>query len=648
MKSLVKKSMEKLPPFDLGAEEAVLGAILLDNDALFTALEHFHPTDFYRASHQRIFEAMLSLNERGSVIDLLTLRDDLERQINPISGKSILEECGGAVYLIGLVDAVPTASNVAAHAKIIKENANKRHLLNAAINIATRMYDNSTPFNEAFDEFSTNIACLKTSVPLSWVRTKDGKPVGIDYREFNRLLESLGYRTCLYNKALLYVENCKNVVTELEPMRYNICYEVKQTLKTIYEVEAPALWNLILKEKPYDHHVMTSLKNLPQEQFFRDSKDRCLLYFQNGIVCVTPDSVLLTPYHAVKGYVWSEAIAKQEYCGRHSERPAYDPDDDRPSEFERFIAHAANSNLDGKPIRNKTVFEDGLARTVWHYFNPLNPKAVIIIDETPTEQEDGRRGKGIITQALRHIRSNGTPDGTVIKEDGKSFGGTFKFQRVRANTQILIIDDVDEKTVSFGQFFSAITEGLVKESKGLTRGAFTPETSPKILFTTNHVFWGHGRSAEDRMTILPLTDFFAQKGSRPYDVFGHALFYDWDAAEWARFHDYFIRLIQEAMRRRPEDIPETDLSVFNDSRIVMELPETLINELDDMENDHEYLFDEVLKNLEKKGVTFKKQAEFRKALDTYGRLRRRHLHKNKDGRYRKNSIDYILFHRTLL
>lgn len=645
MKSLVKKSLEKLPPFDLGAEQAVLGAILLDNNALFTALEHFHPTDFYRASHQHIFEAMLALDERGSVIDLLTLRDDLERQINPISNKSILEECGGAAYLMKLVDAVPTAANVAYHARIIKDLANKRHLLNAAIRIATSMYNNE-PIEEALDILQSETQCLRSSVPLSWVRMRDGKPAGINDREFARFLESLGYCNTIYNKALLYVENANGIVTELEQVKFNICYEVKQRLKLIYETEAPSLWNLILKHKPYDHHVMTSLRAIPQEEFIRDSKDMCHLYFQNGIVTVTPETVFHTPYHAVKGYVWSESITPNNYEGIHAGRPAYDPDEDRPAEFERFVRHIADEVVDGHEVRNKVVFEDGLARTCWHHFDPLNPRSIVIIDNNPSEFSDGRRGKGILLEGLRRIRSNGTPDGVVIREDGKSFGGQFKFQRVKANTKILIIDDVDEKTVSFDSFFSAITEGLVKEGKGMTRCAFTPETSPKLVFTTNHVFFGVDRSSADRMTILPLTEFFTHKDNRPVNVFGHRLFYDWDNAEWARFHDYFIRIIQEAMRRDPKDIPQTDLTTFNAARLTLEVSDVICNYMDQLADDQDYLQEQIQKDFEGYGITFKKRGEFRRTLETYARLRGRTLIKNKDGRYRKNSVDYVRFAAT--
>jgi replicative DNA helicase len=136
MDKLTKKSLEKLPPYNLEAEQAILGAILLDNTALHKALEIFDPEDFYRKSHRKIFTAMLTLIDRGDIVDLLLLRDELER-------RGDLDEIGGPAYLAALVDQVPTAANIEFHAKIVHEKAVARNLLNASIEIATRCYDDS-------------------------------------------------------------------------------------------------------------------------------------------------------------------------------------------------------------------------------------------------------------------------------------------------------------------------------------------------------------------------------------------------------------------------------------------------------------------------------------------------------------------------
>jgi replicative DNA helicase len=136
MDKLAKKSLEKLPPYNIEAEQAVLGAILLDNPAVHKALEIFDPEDFYRKSHYKIFDAMLALLDRGDVVDLLVLRDELDRRRE-------LDEIGGPAYLAALVDQVPTAANIEFHAKIVHEKAIARSLLNASIEIATRCYDDS-------------------------------------------------------------------------------------------------------------------------------------------------------------------------------------------------------------------------------------------------------------------------------------------------------------------------------------------------------------------------------------------------------------------------------------------------------------------------------------------------------------------------
>ena len=81
-------ALEKLPPQNLEAEQAVLGGILLDNSVLPQVVEILQPRDFYRAGHRRIFESMLALFERDDTIDLITVREQLEQ-------KNHLEESGG-------------------------------------------------------------------------------------------------------------------------------------------------------------------------------------------------------------------------------------------------------------------------------------------------------------------------------------------------------------------------------------------------------------------------------------------------------------------------------------------------------------------------------------------------------------------------
>ncbi len=137
-------SLHKLPPQHIEAEQCVLGAILLENEALLKALEILRPQNFYRDSHRKIFEAILVLFERSEPIDLLTLSEVLRK-------RNHLEEIGGSTYLATLMEAVPTAANVRHHARLVRERAVLRSLINAATEIIAESYEHTEDVEELLD-----------------------------------------------------------------------------------------------------------------------------------------------------------------------------------------------------------------------------------------------------------------------------------------------------------------------------------------------------------------------------------------------------------------------------------------------------------------------------------------------------------------
>ena len=139
------KSLQKPVPMNIDAEQAVLGAILLDNTALFEALEYLEGEDFYRPSHRLIFEAMYRLITGQKQCDLLTLKDELDKQTQTA-------RVGGPAYLAALIDQVPTAANISTHAKIVHEKATSRRLLNVSLNIASRCYDDQEAPNDLLED----------------------------------------------------------------------------------------------------------------------------------------------------------------------------------------------------------------------------------------------------------------------------------------------------------------------------------------------------------------------------------------------------------------------------------------------------------------------------------------------------------------
>jgi replicative DNA helicase len=141
---------ERTLPHNLEAERSVLGAILVHNDAFNTAAQVIDGRDFYRDAHRRIFDRMITLNERSEAIDFITLKEELSR-----GGE--LDHVGGPAYIASLVDGVPRATNVEYYAKIVKEKATLRNLIYAANKILTNAYEADQESDLILDEAESSI-----------------------------------------------------------------------------------------------------------------------------------------------------------------------------------------------------------------------------------------------------------------------------------------------------------------------------------------------------------------------------------------------------------------------------------------------------------------------------------------------------------
>jgi replicative DNA helicase len=142
--SIKDLSLEHLPPQSLEAEESILSAVLIDNSTLLDIMEILHPEDFYRSAHQKIFSAITDLFSKNEPVDLVTLSNRLRE-----TGK--LDEIGGAAYLASLVDTVPLAVNARYYAKIIRDKACLRRLIEKAHLIIQRCLENRGNADEMID-----------------------------------------------------------------------------------------------------------------------------------------------------------------------------------------------------------------------------------------------------------------------------------------------------------------------------------------------------------------------------------------------------------------------------------------------------------------------------------------------------------------
>ncbi len=149
----VEQSIQKLPPQNIDAEQAVLAAILLDNLAMTRVLDTLSSDDFYKGVHRKIYSAMVDLNEMNEAIDLITLSDRLR-------ANNHLEAVGGTVYLSELLNSIATGANVLQHAKIIHEKAVSRDLISIATEIVTKGYENDGKIEDLLDQAERNIFAI--------------------------------------------------------------------------------------------------------------------------------------------------------------------------------------------------------------------------------------------------------------------------------------------------------------------------------------------------------------------------------------------------------------------------------------------------------------------------------------------------------
>lgn len=143
-------TLERIPPQNLDAEMAVLGSMLLEEDALVQATEFLEARAFYKEAHRRIFAAMLSLYQEHVAVDLVTLTDELKKH-------NLLDEVGGPSYLATLTSLVPTAANVEHYCRIVKERAILRSLIKAAAQITTDCYEDTTAPDILLDQAEQRI-----------------------------------------------------------------------------------------------------------------------------------------------------------------------------------------------------------------------------------------------------------------------------------------------------------------------------------------------------------------------------------------------------------------------------------------------------------------------------------------------------------
>ncbi|MCR4420740.1 MAG: replicative DNA helicase [Clostridia bacterium] len=140
-------------PHSLEAEQAVLGAMLVDREAIYLAVESLRPEDFYHEAHRLLFQAIIGMGDRGEAVDLVTVVEELRRL-------GWLEKVGGMAYVASLGQSVPSASNTPYYARIVREKALLRGLIQVGQKIIQRCYEEGEDPQELLDEAERMVFAL--------------------------------------------------------------------------------------------------------------------------------------------------------------------------------------------------------------------------------------------------------------------------------------------------------------------------------------------------------------------------------------------------------------------------------------------------------------------------------------------------------
>jgi len=194
---------DKMIPHNVEAEEALLGSLLIDPEALYRVSPFLKGEDLYIQKNAWIYEAIFALHERREPIDFVTLCDELER-------RGQLEEVGGAAYITHLVNAVPSAIHVEAYGHIVEQAAVRRRLISAASQIAQLAYQETEDIDQTVDQaeqalfsvsqrrITRDLAPIQDVIRryydrIEYLYAHQGEPLGVPtgYMDIDRLLGGL-------------------------------------------------------------------------------------------------------------------------------------------------------------------------------------------------------------------------------------------------------------------------------------------------------------------------------------------------------------------------------------------------------------------------------------------------------------------------
>lgn len=353
-----------------------------------------------------------------------------------------------------------------------------------------------------------------------WKYSKKGDLQILPYR-FKLYLENLQffkYYPSGNKKTFFFIKkdiNFIDIITE---------YQLKdEVLRRLIASSKLDVFDILAEKTTHFASNYLSMLDTATINIHRDSKDFAMLYYKNKAVKVYNETIETIDYNDLSDFVWKNTVINRDF--------SIDTDHHK-SQFRSFVWFIC-----GQERSKYNTMKSVIGYLLHSHKTASNNKAVILNDETVSDTPNGGSGKGILINAISHMKRVSVVDGKTF-----DFNKSFAFQTVNTDTQVLAFDDV-RKNFEFERLFSIITEGITIEYKGKDAIKIPVQDSPKILISTNYTIKADGGSFKRRMFEVEMSDYFGAHRT-PLDHFGNLLFDEWDSKEWERFDKFMINCIQ--------------------------------------------------------------------------------------------------------
>lgn len=301
----------------------------------------------------------------------------------------------------------------------------------------------------------------------------------------------------------------------------------------------PVFDELQMKNRYFEKTFLNALRVIKVEQI-KDTKDKCFIFFEGFYYEITAKTINKCDYIDLEGmHIW-----RSQLC-----RKTITEISDRNHDFGQFIYRAMGS--DDRYISACTALGYGIHT----YKKQRLAKLIYACDANDSELDGlmaGGSGKNLYQKALGYVRS-------VVEIDGKDFDkrDKFKFQTIRDDTQIVIIDDFESDVK---ELFTKITGGFTVEKKQLHKKVISFEDSPKIFVSSNHAPKGFSDSYARRLHILEFSNHYNYTHT-PTDDFGEKDFFsdDWDQDDYNCLYTFLFNCVQSYLRDGIKNLEYKDL-----------------------------------------------------------------------------------------